>query len=518
MQPCHTSPSPGQPGGVRVERRGPAEEVLDQVGGVQLPAAGQDGVAVAGRDPGLEQVVGVERGEQVLGDHLGPGVRVVAAGVAVEMAEVAVEVRALEVGEQRVTLLQLLHPGSEVGHVVGVQVVRQGGVEHLGAGVVALAEVLRATHPFDQVRGDRHARLVGGEGGEHRRVPGPLLEQLAGRLDEVPLGGDPGEPHPLRPPTEHVVDQVAELVEQRHHIVVLHQAAREVADQYPLGQPPVPDPLGEGELGGVLVLALARVQVEEDPADPLPGARARGVGVGVGVGAEHVVGGHLLVPDVRLGGVDRDVRQAEQPAGDLEQAGADLVDVEVAADLLGIHAVPLAADQFGVVGGVGRVDRRRSGDVAAQPVEQHGMVAPGGLEGQLRDPVDEGGDRLAGADHHHLGGVVGPAAVAEQLRHLPAHREQLPQHGIVVGPAAVEELDPQRPADGRVLGEGDVRHCVGIVGGHRDQAVLVGRMGIDPVLRKTGQLLRRHPHRPHVGADRPTHLLTQVDLAAVELP
>ena len=37
---------------------------------------------------------------------------------------------------------------------------------------------------------------VAGEGGEDVGVPGPLLEHLARRLDEVPLGGDAGEAHP----------------------------------------------------------------------------------------------------------------------------------------------------------------------------------------------------------------------------------------------------------------------------------------------------------------------------------
>ena len=67
-------------------------------------------------------------------------------------------------------------------------------------------------------------------------VPGPLLEHLRGRLDEVPLGGDAGEPHPLAGAAEHVVHEVAELVEQRDDVVVLHQPAREVADQHALGQ------------------------------------------------------------------------------------------------------------------------------------------------------------------------------------------------------------------------------------------------------------------------------------------
>src|SRR3546814_8805899 len=88
-------------------------------------------------------------------------------------------------------------------------------------------------------------------------------------LDEVPLGGDPGEPDPLVPSRQHVVQQVAELVEQGDHLAVLHQPTREVADQHALGQPGVEHTGSQVELGGVVVLALARVQVEVAPAQRL---------------------------------------------------------------------------------------------------------------------------------------------------------------------------------------------------------------------------------------------------------
>src|SRR6476659_5929473 len=63
--------------------------------------------------------------------------------------------------------------------------------------------------------------------------------------------------------------EVAELVEQRDHVVVLHQRLREVADQHPLGELATGDPGGEAELGRVAVLAGPRVQVEVDPSEPV---------------------------------------------------------------------------------------------------------------------------------------------------------------------------------------------------------------------------------------------------------
>ena len=120
---------------------------------------------------------------------------------------------------------QLAQPRGEVVGLVDVEVVGQRRVEHLRARVVALAEVVGAPHRLDQLGRDRLARGVAGEGREHVGVPRPLLEHLARRLDEVPLGRDTGEPDPLLPAGEHVVDEVAELVEERHDLVVLHEAA-----------------------------------------------------------------------------------------------------------------------------------------------------------------------------------------------------------------------------------------------------------------------------------------------------
>ena len=156
-----------------------------------------------------------------------------------------------------------------------VEVVGQRGVEHLGAGVVALAEVVGPAHRLDELGGDGLAVGVAGEGGEDVGVPGPLLEHLARRLDEVPLGRDAREAHPLGAAGEHVVHEVPELVEERDDLVVLQQAAVEVADEHALGELRAGDAAHEVELGRVLVLAVARVQVEVDAADALARRRTR---------------------------------------------------------------------------------------------------------------------------------------------------------------------------------------------------------------------------------------------------
>jgi len=94
-----------------------------------------------------------------------------------------------------------------------------------------------------------------------------------------------------------VVDEVPELVEHGHDVVVLHQAAcgREVAHQDALGQPLPSRPERSVNCGRVLVLALARVHVEVDPAQPLGAAEDV---VGIDLGRPHVGVLDLLVAQV----------------------------------------------------------------------------------------------------------------------------------------------------------------------------------------------------------------------------
>jgi hypothetical protein len=73
-------------------------------------------------------------------------------------------------------------------------------------------------------------------------------------------------------PGEHVVHEVTELVEEGDHVAVVHESARQVADQHALGQLPVEHARCQVELRGVVELALARVQVEVDPPEHLGGA------------------------------------------------------------------------------------------------------------------------------------------------------------------------------------------------------------------------------------------------------
>ena len=84
-----------------------------------------------------------------------------------------------------------------------------------------LPELIRGLHPLHHLGGDELAGLVvPREGVQRARVPRPLLQHLRRRLHEVPLGGDPADAGPALVAGEDVVDEVAELVEERPDVGV----------------------------------------------------------------------------------------------------------------------------------------------------------------------------------------------------------------------------------------------------------------------------------------------------------
>jgi hypothetical protein len=248
------------------------------------------------------------------------------------------------------------------------------------------------------------------------------------------------------------------------------------------------------QLGGVLVLSLARVQVEVDAAAQLT------------VG-DYVVGRDAVGPDRRVG--DLAVLDPEQPARDIEQAGPHPGEVEVAAHLLGVDIEVLPTDQLAVVRRGRGVEVEGVGLVATAAFEQGGVVATPGVLGCDRETFDEIGDRFGRADHLDLGVVRRPAVVAEQPGPFVAQVQHLVQDGVVRGPAAVEELDRQRPPGGGVAREGAERNEIGVVGGDLDQAVGARRVGLDEIGRQAVQHLGGDPDGPDVVAQHPGEILVE---------
>ena len=258
------------------------------------------------------------------------------------------EVRVRDVAEEVVRRLQLAHVrGEVVGHVL-VQPVGQRRVEHLGARVGAPCRTRRPRASCaTSSRGIGSPSAFGRERPQHVGVPGPLLEHLRRRLDEVPLGGDAGEPGPRVPAGEHVVHQVAELVEQRDDVVVLHQLPWRSC------RPARPRRAGGPAMPG------ARSNCAAWPYFPVRGCRSRWIRPSRCAVAQHVVRRHVLVPAWRRPATSTYSMPKSRPVTSSSPA-PHLGEVEVGADLLGVDVELLAAEHLGVERLVDAVDLGRA--------------------------------------------------------------------------------------------------------------------------------------------------------------
>ncbi len=123
----------------------------------------------------------------------------------------------------------------DAGGVLVVQVERERGVVKLRAHAVGAAERAGHLHLPDDFGRQRLAGLVVlGKGLQQLFVAEKLLQHLRRHFNEVALRSEAGEPGPLRVAAQDGVHQVAEFMEVRHHVVVLHQAR--IARRLPPGK------------------------------------------------------------------------------------------------------------------------------------------------------------------------------------------------------------------------------------------------------------------------------------------
>ena len=263
-------------------------------------------------------------------------------------------------------------------------------------------------------------------------------------------------------------------------------------------------PVDHVELRGVLELALAGVEVEVDAPDPYA------------VEAD-VVARDVVVPRAGLGLRDRGPLEAEEPAGDVEEPLAHLLEGEVGAHDLAVDVVLLAAHELGVVARVVGLHGLGARLVLALALQQHRELAARALERCVADAVDEVGDGPARADHLDLGVVVGPGVVTEQGGGLAPHREEVLEHLVVHRPGDVVGRQRQLATGRAVRAEGHEGHQVGVVGGDRDQPVVVREVGGAVVVGQPGEPLGCEPHRAHVVADVAAEVLREQHAALAQL-
>ena len=96
--------------------------------------------------------------------------------------------------------------------------------DHLTAHLEPLTELAGPPHLRHQLRRNGFTGLiVRREGRQRRRIPDPFLEHLRRRLGEVALETRAAQAVPRAMTADQSMDDVAELVEERAHLVVRHQ-------------------------------------------------------------------------------------------------------------------------------------------------------------------------------------------------------------------------------------------------------------------------------------------------------
>ena len=245
--------------------------------------------------------------------------------------------------------------------------VGQRRVEHLGAGVAAPCRTRRPPASSRPARAGSARRRRRSRRTAARRRPRPTPRASARAPRRSPTRWRRRRTGPSAwPPASTWCTQVAELVEQRDHVVVLHQRlARSCRPARPrrAGGPAMPG--GEVELRGVLVLARRA------------GAGRGGSGRAGAPPAQHVVRRRRPRARRRVGDLDVLARRRAGRSPSSSPA-AHLGEVEVGAHLLGVdvEAAPGAAPRSRTPC---RRCRPRStlGVVLPQPLQQHVDVAAG---------------------------------------------------------------------------------------------------------------------------------------------
>ena len=290
----------------------------------------EDLAAKALADLGVEQPLFLESCECIGREYLGPLVAVVPGRVTTgkdvrEGVLEAVERRRRVDGHLGPNLVDhCLHPARRVG--LGVQAHVDQRELDLAQRLQPALEVARRQHAVEQRARQRLAGVdMGGQARQHLPFPAEVFHELAGQFDRVPLdAGDAGH-RQFFDLGQHVVQAVAEFVEQRDHVVVGQQRRfvadrrREVADQMRHRR------LQRGAVGALpaaahhvhprtRALAGAGVGIEVELADQLRCAITRGL---AGGGPLDAVEAHAVVPHRR--GVEPDAH-IEQGLDDVKQA------------------------------------------------------------------------------------------------------------------------------------------------------------------------------------------------------
>ena len=194
-------------------------------------------------------------------------------------------------------------------------------------------------------------------------------------------------------------------------------------------------------------------------------------------------------------------RKAEEPPGDLEEAGLDFFQGEPGAQHLVVDVEALPAELLHQPGNVPGLQRAEAGVLRA--LFQFGCVAPVEGVGVADQLVEEGPYPLARACHEHLETVVREVGIAEDVGETAADLQDPGDDGCVVPVArrtAVEEGGVDLMAQRLVVGV--LQHCLHTGHVEREQPPFLALV--------RGQLCRalhRRPGEPRQSFGVADHLL-----------
>ena len=140
----------------------------------------------------------------------------------------------------------------------------------------AEVKIARLVHLLDQLARNHVSVLVLRELGQRVIIVDPVFEHLRGRLDEVPLDVGARFALPVLGAAKHVVEQMAELVEEGLDVAVLHQPSGVIAlghvhHQRADGHCLARNPVTQRHRVCMGVFARARVRIDVYLADKVAG-------------------------------------------------------------------------------------------------------------------------------------------------------------------------------------------------------------------------------------------------------
>ena len=327
----------------------------------------------------------------------------------------------------------------DVGHgrvVLGVQQHVEQRKLDLSQGLHAALEVLGGQHLVEQRTRQRLAGVhMGRHVLEHVPFPAEILHELAGQLHRIPFDAANAGDITLVHLRQHVVQSMAELMEQGGHVVMREQCraavhgigkiAHQVRHRRLQAAGVRAQPAGAHIVHpGAAALARARRRIQVELANQLRPGRVTG-----GLGALDPVESHTRMPQRRFVLADRHFKQGLH---DLEQTSQHLGRGEILLDLLLIEGVAGFLELFADVSHIPGLQRLVHAHVAGSEGLQVGQVA-------LREGTRLGGELAQKSDDllrrlGHLGGDrhLAEIAVAQQLRLLAAQLEDLTDQRAVV--------------------------------------------------------------------------------------